>query len=68
MDMAFRLKKYSIFWILTVLWAMTSCASSSDLTPDPVFLAIPTLTPFQPQPETSATFYVMPVTPQVERP
>ena len=66
MDMTFRLKKYSIFWILTVLWMATSCASSSDLTPDPIFLAIPTLTPFQPHPETSATLYVAPVTPQTE--
>lgn len=49
-----------------VLWVTTSCASSSNPTPDSFFPDIPTLTPFQPQPETSATIYVAPAAPQVE--
>jgi hypothetical protein len=66
MNMAFRQnRQYGIFLILMVLWATTSCASS-DLTPDPVFPAISTLTPFQPQPESSATPYAAPLAPQVE--
>lgn len=51
--------------MLTVLWMTTSCASPSTLTPDAATLAIPTLTPFQPQPESSATFYIAPITSQV---
>ncbi len=59
-------RRKTIFWILTVLWA-ASCASPADLTPaSAILLAIPTLTPFQPQPEASVNPYNELMTPQAE--
>ncbi|MBI3162083.1 MAG: DUF3048 domain-containing protein [Chloroflexi bacterium] len=47
-------------WILILFWMTTSCAASPpDLTPDPVSTAVPTLTPFQPQSESSPTPFVV---------
>jgi hypothetical protein len=66
-DMTFRLGKYSLLWILLLLWIATSCAPriEPDLMPAPVSSStIPTLTPFQPQLEASATFNAAPITPQ----
>jgi len=55
-----------IFWVLTIA-IITSCASPQDATPVAVTLAaVPTLTPFQPQPVDLAAPNITPLAPQVE--
>lgn len=61
---SFRLK--SAFWVLTA-FLIASCASSPDPAPASVILSVfPTLTPFQPQPDTPVNPALKPMTPQVE--
>jgi len=56
----------SLFWILTAS-LIASCAASPNLIPDAAILPVtPTLTPFQPQPDTPVNPSLKPMTPQVE--